>query len=151
MRTFLPPFVAFAVFAVMVVLQSFVHPMHLGDMGQGNMHAFKACFYYCWPLYFIVALLTQGLIIVPVWEGSDGKRSALGKFNVFIFTCLVCLIFALGIAYIIWDRSTSHWHLVALAWDMYCIQIAYWAMNFFVLLLFGVKLNSEPKTEQVTA
>jgi hypothetical protein len=145
MKIFFPPFVAFCVFAFLVYTQSFVHPMHLSDMGQGNMHAFKACFYYCWPLYFITALLAQGLIMVPVWEGKHGARLAMGKFLVFIFTCLVCFISAFVIAYIIWDRSTGRLHLISLIADMYFIQMGYWLVNFFVMLIFGSSRKAEPR------
>jgi len=151
MKTFFPPFVAFVVFAILVDTQSLVHYMHLSDIGQGNMHAFKACFYYCWPLYFITALLTQGLIIVPVWEGKNRTRSAIGKFFIFIFTCLACFIAASAIAYIIWDKSTSRLHLISLMLDMYFIQMGYWFMNFFVMLLFGSSKKAEPQKEEAVA
>jgi len=148
MKTFFPPAVSFLVFAVIVLLYSFIYPMHLGDMGKGNLHAFMACFYYCWPLYFLTALLTQGLITVPVWEAAAGW-SIKEKDVAVIVLCLVCGVFAGGIAYIIWVRHSGYWHLAGLTFIMLMVQLAYWIINIFVLMLFGgkvkLKLKHEPK------
>jgi len=139
MKTFLPPFIAFFVFGIFVILNAFVHPMHVGDMGGGNLHAFMACFYYCWPLYALCALLTQWIIMVPIWEGRNGDRPAQGKFLVFIYTCIVCLLFAAAIGYCIWDKRSGRWHLIGLVTDMYFIQVVYWVINIFIMILFDGK------------
>jgi len=135
MRVFFPPFVAFVAFGLIVVLHSFIYPMHLGDMGKGNLHAFMACFYYCWPLYLITALLTQWVIVLSVWDAAKEWR-ILGKDAVVTVCGFVCACFATGIAYVIWDRHTGYWHLAWLAFIMLMIQLTYWIMNIFVLILF---------------
>jgi hypothetical protein len=146
MKTFFPPAVGFLVFAVIVLLYSFIYPMHLGDMGKGNLHAFMTCFYYCWPLYFLTALLTQGLITVPLWEAARGWGVKERDVAV-IVSCMVCGVFAGGIAYIIWDRHTGYWHLAGLTFIMLLVQLAYWIINIFVLMLFGGKVNLKLKHE----
>lgn len=135
MRVFFPPFVAFVMFGLIVVLHSFIYPMHLGDMGKGNLHAFMACFYYCWPLYFITALLTQWVIVTSVWDGVKSWRM-LGKDIVVMVCAFVCFCFAAGIAYVIWDKQTGRLHLAWLAFIMLMVQLAYWIMNIFVMILF---------------
>jgi hypothetical protein len=141
MKTFLPPFVAFIVFGVIVLLNSFMFPMDIGDMGRGNLHAFMACFYYCWPLYFITALLMQGVIVTSVWDGVDGWI-VWKKDIVVMVVCLVCLIFAFGIAYMIWDKSTGYWNLAGLTFIMLMVQLAYWIINSSIMILFkSGKLN----------
>jgi hypothetical protein len=147
MKVFLPPFAGFVVFAVIVLLQSLVFPIHLGDMGQGSLHAFMACFYYCWPLYFITALLTQYVIVLPIWKAAQ-SWPMVGKDAVVTATALTCTLFAGGIAYIIWDRQTGWLHLADMAILMLLIQLAYWIINFFMLgLIVGgkIKLKSKPK------
>jgi hypothetical protein len=148
MKTFLPPFAGFVVFAVIVLLQSIIFPIHLGDMGKGNLHAFMACFYYCWPLYFITALLTQYVIVLPVWEAAHAWPM-LRKDAAVIITALICALFASVIAYIIWDQQTGFLHLADMAILMLLIQLAYWIINFFVLSFITghpIKLKPKPKT-----
>jgi len=148
MKVFLPPFAGFVVFAVIVLLQSIVFPIHLGDMGKGNLHAFMACFYYCWPLYFITALLTQYVIVLPIWEAAH-SWSMVGKDAAVTATALVCAIFAGGIAYFIWDKQTGIYHLAGMVILMLVIQLTYWVINFFMLgLIVGgkIKLKHKPVT-----
>jgi hypothetical protein len=148
MKVFLPPFAGFVVFAVIVLLQSIVFPIHLGDMGKGNLHAFMACFYYCWPLYFITALLTQYVIVLPIWEAAH-SWSMVGKDAAVTVTALLCALFASGIAYIIWDEQTGIHHLAGMAILMLLIQLTYWVINFFMLgLIVGgkIKLKHKPTT-----
>jgi len=135
MRVFFPPFVAFVVFGIIVVLDSFVHTMHLGDMGKGTLHAFMACFYYLWPLYFITALLTQWVVITSLWDIAR-YWGMLGRDIIVTVCCSACAVFAGSIAYVIWDKTTSELHLVWLAFIMLMIQLAYWIMNIFVMILF---------------
>jgi hypothetical protein len=146
MKVFVPPFVGFVVFGIIVLLQSIFYPTHLGDMGKGNLHAFMACFYYCWPIYFITALLTQGLIAIPVWRYVE-DRSMLAKDVAVIIICSVCFLFAAGIAYIIWDKNTGRLHLAWLASIMLMIQFMYWIINSFVMLMLEGKVKVKVKVK----
>jgi hypothetical protein len=150
MKTFLPPFAGFVVFAVIVLPQSIIFPIHLGDMGQGNLHAFIACFYYCWPLYFITALLTQYVIVLPIWEVAH-SWSMVGKDATVTAVCLICALFAGIIAYTIWDKQSGYYHLAGMAVLMLLIQLAYWIINFFMLgLIVGGKIKLKPKPSTAT-
>jgi hypothetical protein len=140
MKTFFPPLVGFVAFGIIVLLQSIFYPIHLGDMGKGNLHAFMACFYYCWPLYFITALLTQGLITIPVWDFVE-HRSMLAKDIAVIIMGAMSLLFAAGIAYIIWDKHSGRLHLAWLTTIMLMIQLIYWIINSFIMLLLEGKVN----------
>jgi hypothetical protein len=144
MKVFVPPFVGFAIFGVIVLLQSIFYPTHLGDMGKGNLHAFMACFYYCWPIYFITALLTQGLIAIPVWRYME-DRGMLAKDITVIIVCTICFLLAANIAYIIWDPHTGRLHLAWLAAMMLMIQLIYWIINSFVMLMLEGKVKVKVK------
>jgi hypothetical protein len=153
MRTFLPLLIAFMGFAVFVIVSAYTRAMQVGDMGEGNVHAFMACFYYCWPLYFICAILTQWIIIVPVWEAFV-LRSAIGALLTFVIVGIVCTLAAAGVAYFIWDDQSGYDSLIGLTTIMLMIQLAYWAVNFFILYLVtgkAVKLKRETKQEPVAA
>lgn len=134
MKVFLPPLIAFMGFAAFVIVSALGRTMQLSDMGEGNVHAFMACFYYCWPLYFIVAILTQWIIIVPVWEAFV-LRSATAALVTFIMVAIVCAGAAGGVAYAIWDEQSGYGNLTGLTTIMLLIQLAYWAVNFFIMFL----------------
>jgi len=119
-------------------------------MGKGNLHAFMACFYYCWPLYFITALLTQYVIVLPIWEAAH-SWSMVGKDAAVTATALLCAIFAGGIAYIIWDKQTGIYQLAGMAILMLLIQLTYWVINFFMLgLIVGGKIKLKHKPSIAT-
>jgi uncharacterized membrane protein len=146
-KIFFPPFVAFVVFGFIVVLNSFFFPMNISDMGKGDLHAFMACFYYCWPLYFITALLTEGLIVTSVWD-TVSEWSTWKKDMAVIVLGFICFIFAFGIAYVIWDRQTGYLNLAGLTFIMLMVQLAYWIINSFIMILFKsgkIKLPHIPK------
>jgi hypothetical protein len=150
MKVFLPPFAGFVVFAVIVLLQSVMFPIHLADMGKGNLHAFIACFYYCWPLYCITAILTQYVIVLPIWEAAH-SWPMVGKDAAVTATGLICAVFAAAIAYIIWDKQTGVYHLAGMAILMLMIQLAYWVINFFMLgLIVGGKIKLKHKPHPAT-
>ncbi|GAA3983936.1 hypothetical protein [Mucilaginibacter dorajii] len=134
MKTFLPVIIAFMGFALFVIVSDFTRAMQIGDMGEGNIHAFMACFYYCWPLYFVVAILTQWIIIKPVWNAIV-LHSALGALTTFIIVAVVCALAAGGVAYFIWDENAGYDNLTWLATIMLFIQLAYWGVNFFIMFL----------------
>lgn len=134
MRVFLPPLIAFMGFAVFVIVSAYAHAMQLGDMGEGSVHAFMACYYYCWPLYFLCAILTQWIVIVPIWEAFV-LRSATGALVTFASVTVACIGAALGAANIISDDQSGYNNLISLATIMLFIQLAYWGVNFFIMFL----------------
>jgi hypothetical protein len=147
MRTLLPPLIAFMGFAVFVIVSAYANAMQLGDMGEGSVHAFMACFYYCWPLYFVCAILTQWIVIVPVWE----LHSANGALVTFILVIIACIAAALGVANIISDDQEGYNNLIDLATIMLFIQLAYWGVNFFIMFLVTgktVTLRKKAVTEE---
>ena len=89
---------------------------------------------YILPMLFIVALLTQLLIVVPTWNGSMHKPGVV-LLNAIVDLVFVCLIFALGISYAILDRPDGAAYLVKLVAFNTVTQLVYWLINLFVLLL----------------
>nr|MBB6234702.1 hypothetical protein [Mucilaginibacter sp. FT3.2] len=121
-------------FAVFVIVSAYAYAMQPGDMGEGSVHAFMACFYYCWPLYFLCAILTQWIVIVPLWEAFV-LQSANGALVTFGLVGVACIGAALGVASIISDDQSGYNNLIGLATIMLFIQLAYWGVNFFIMFL----------------
>jgi hypothetical protein len=148
MKTFLPPFAAFIMFGIIVVFKSLIAPFDTGDMGVGDLHSFMACFYYMGPLYFVVALLTQGLIIVPIYKAAY-FGTATARLTSFLTIGVVCALAAGGVAYLIWDPASGTTKLIGLTFIMTVIQLVYWTINLFVMLLIGTKArNADMVTEE---
>lgn len=115
-------------------------------MGLGNLKSFMAFYRYTLPLLFVIALLTQVLIIVPVWRGMLAKTVA-DKINIILDLCFICLLFALGIGYAIWDPQAGIHNLVKLVGFMLAVQLAYWLINLVILLLLEEKPEKHESQE----
>ena len=107
-------------------------------MGEGTITAFIAYYRFFLPLLFTVAVLTQLLIIVPIWDRVF-LRSNAGKFFSLLILCLVCALFAAGISYVIWDPSSGAHHLISVCLFMTAVQLIYWGVNLLVLYFLTKK------------
>ena len=118
-------------------------------MGEGTIEAFMAYFRYFLPLLFTVAVLTQLLIVVPIWDRVF-LRSGTGKVISLIFLCFICFLFAAGISYAIWEKQSGHRHLIKVCLFMTTVQLVYWGVNLFVLYLLTKKANQLPEVPETT-
>lgn len=110
-------------------------------MGEGNLTSFMAYYRYTLPLLFTVAVLTQLLITVPVWNSLQGKPLVL-KIIAIIDFGMVCFLLALGISYPIADIQNGTYHLVKLVAFMMLVQTIYWIINLFTLNLLSKNQTS---------
>ena len=106
-----------------------------------------AYFRYFMPLLLVVAVLTQLLIVVPVWDRVF-LRSKTGKFVSLLMLYLVCLLFAAGISYIIWDKQSGVKHLLQECFFMTAVQLVYWTVNLFILYLLTKKPEPSPEISE---
>jgi len=150
LKVILPPLVGFAAYFLAVRYSSVYFTLRIDEMGEGTIVAFMAYFRFFMPLLFVVAILTQLLIVVPVWDRVFLKSKA-GKFVSLLILYLICLFFAAGFSYTIWDRQTGVNHLLKESFFMTAVQLVYWIVNLFVLYML-TKKQSVPeaahKTEQ---
>ncbi len=136
LKTLLPPFVGFAVYFTVIRYSSFYFSLRIDEMGEGNLLAFMAYYRYLLPLLFTVSVLTQLLMVIPVWDSVKGKSNA-GKIWASVSLVIVCLLFAAGMSYAIWDKSDGVHHLFMLFSFMVAVQLVYWAINLFILRLLN--------------
>jgi hypothetical protein len=125
LKIFLPPFTGFVVFFLAVRYSTLYFTLKIDEMGEGNLTSFMAFYRYMLPLLFTVAVLTQLLIIVPVFD----------KLNAVIDLGFICLLFAFSISYAISDLNDSVKHFFKLLIFMTSVQMIYWMINLFVLRL----------------
>lgn len=147
LKVLLPPFIGFAAYFVAVRYSSVYFTLRIDKLGEGTIESFMAYFKYFMPLLLVVAILTQYLIVVPVW-GRVFLRSNVGKFITLLILCLICLLFAAFISYCIWDRQSGREHVIKVCAFMTAVQLVYWTVNLFVLYFLNRK--SEQAKEPVS-
>ena len=103
-------------------------------MGGGNLVSFMAFYRYLAPLLFTVAVLTQLLIIVPIWNWLLETPIAI-KINAFIDLGFACVLFALAMSYPISYPQHNPDHFIKLTAFMSFVQLFYWGINLFILHL----------------
>ncbi len=146
LKVLLPPFVGFAVYFIAIRYSSVYFTLRIDEMGEGTITAFMAYYRYFLPLLFTVAVLTQFLIVVPVWDRVFLKSNA-GKIISLFVLCSICLLLAACISYCIWETQSGIWHLVKVIIFMTAVQLIYWFVNLFVLYLLN---KNRKQTTEIT-
>lgn len=148
LKVLLPVLVDFGIFALVVYLNMPDHPMRIGEIGNGNLYSLMAYFHLFWGLLLADGILTQYLIIIPLWEKARHQGPGF-RFKIGAFIALVCVLFAGALSYIIWAPEDGYEPLLAFWWYMIEIQAVYWLINFLVLYLLDRKQPVEnPETEE---
>ena len=149
LKVIIPPLLAFVIFALLMKYDPSKYSLEgLSDIGDGSASGLITYYKIFAPFQFIIAVLTQYLIIMPLWDRILRKhRSALA---IFICMILVCLAAASGLSYVIWDRAAGTQHLMHIIEFMTGVQVLYWAINFLMLAILdwrklqgGGKLKAE--------
>jgi hypothetical protein len=138
LKVILPPLVGFAAYFIAIRYSSVYFTLRIDEMGEGTITAFMAYYRYFLPLLFTVAVLTQFLIVVPIWDRVFLK-SATGMLISSMILCLICVLFAAGVSYTIWDKQSGVDHVIKVGLFMTAVQLVYWAVNLFVLYLLTKK------------
>ncbi len=132
LKVILPPFIGFSLYFAGVRYSPDYFDLTIGQIGTGTLAGFMAFYKYALPLLFFIAILTQLLIVMPAWNNLV-HRSARAKIWSLFFLILVCLVFAGGISYLIWDKTTGIHHLEKAFLFLTVIQLLYWAINLLTL------------------
>ncbi|MEO6848985.1 MAG: hypothetical protein ABI203_06615 [Mucilaginibacter sp.] len=150
LKVILPPFIGFVVYFLAIRYSSIYFTLRIDEMGEGTVAAFMAYFKYFLPLLFTVAVLTQLLIVVPVWDRVF-LRSKLGKFGSLFTLCIICLLFATGISYAIWEKTSGFKHLLSVSVFLATIQLIYWTVNLLIMYLLTDKSTKLPEASDEAA
>lgn len=134
LKVLLPPFIGFALYFIAIRYSPGYFALKFGQIGSGTLAGFKAYYRFALPLLYTIAVLTQLLIIVPVWNHLV-QRSAARRLWIFFFVIVVCSIMAAAISYAVWDEATGEHRLIKTFVFMDVVQLVYWAINFLTLML----------------
>ncbi|MCC8423403.1 hypothetical protein [Mucilaginibacter sp. UR6-11] len=148
LKIILPPLFAFWAFAAFIKFTPFFHHVDgMANLGEDTVYGLIAYYKIFAPVQIIIALLTQFLIVMPLWRKILAKpRSAIVIFTIMFF---VCLILAFGLGYVIWDAATPVSRLIAIGFFMTGVQLFYWIFNFLILYLLDWKAfrkTAQPST-----
>lgn len=144
LKVLLPPLIGFAAYFIAIRYSSVYFTLRIDEMGEGTITAFMAYFRYFMPLLFTVAVLTQLLIIVPIWDWIFLKSNE-ARFILLMILWIICLLFAGGVSYAIWDRRSGREHLSKVYLFMTAVQLLYWGVNLFVVYLLTKRPEQIPE------
>lgn len=151
-KVILPPLFAFWSFAIFIKFIPDFHAVNgLGDLGEYTAEGLIAYYKIFAPGQIAIALLTQWLIMMPLWKKILSNHKAATP--IFLAMILVCVIAAYGLAYIIWDPATPLSNFIKIGLFMTGVQVFYWTLNFLLLYLLdykAFKTNAQPDTETNT-
>jgi hypothetical protein len=147
MKVLLPPFIGFAIYFLLVRYHPSYFSLQISEMGDGNLEAFMAFYRFLLPLLFTVAVLTQYLIVVPIWNKVNANAGAARTWA-WLLLFAICFLFAAGMSYAIWDKAQGIHHLLKLFTFMFGIQFIYWMINLFILSLLEVRVSEFDKNKQ---
>ena len=134
LKILLPPFIGFFIYFVVIRYSSLYFTLRADEMGGGSLKSFMAFYRYTVPLLLSVALLTQLLIVKPVWQRMAGKPWS-ARWIALTALVFICILFALAISYTIWDVQQGTQHLVKVFLFMTGVQLIYWVINLLTLFL----------------
>jgi len=128
----LPPLAAFLVFWVLIRFGPLAkHIGGLPDIGNETLYGLMDYFKLFTPLLFVTAVLTQLLIIIPLWRKILSRAHRL--MNILIFVCVITTVLSGMLSYLIWDKATGVSHLFVIFLFMAAVQAFYWLIDFGVL------------------
>jgi hypothetical protein len=143
LKIILPPLFAFFAFALFVKYTPSFHQVNgLEDLGEYTTQGLIAYYKIFAPGQILIAVLTQWLIVMPLWKKILANHKA--AIPVFLTILLICLIAAFGLAYIIWDPATTKTRFVKIGLFMTGVQVFYWVLNFLLLCLLDWKAFKTP-------
>lgn len=153
LKVLLPVLIDFGIFWAVVYTNLPNHSMRIGEIGNGNLYSLMAYFYLFWGLLLADGILTQYLIIIPLW--NRGINKGLNA-RLIIFACIAitCILFAGAISYIIWLPQEGYRPLLTFWRYMIEIQGVYWIVNFAIMYLLDKKKfgkANEPADVEITA
>ena len=144
----LPPFIGFTGYFLAVRYSGVYFQLQIDEMGEGTVQSFMAYYRYFLPLLFVVAVLTQGLIVVPIWNKVLAYQKWYSKLVDFVSVAFICLLFAGGISYLISDPQHHIHRFIKLSLFMTAVQMGYWLINVLILYLLDLKRKSHPTTKK---
>lgn len=144
----LPPLIGIAGYFIAVRYSGVYFQLSTDEMGEGTVQSFMAYYRYFLPLLFVVAVLTQAVIVLPIWNKARNYQKFSSKLLDLVSLVYICLILAGGIGYVISDPKHNFHHFVSVALFMTAVQVGYWLIDLLILYLLSPKLIEVKANEE---
>lgn len=146
----LPPLIGIAGYFIAVRYSGVYFQLRIDEMGEGTVKSFMAYYRYFMPLLLVVAVLTQAVIVVPIWNKVRNYQKFSSKLLDLVSLIYICLLFAAGISYLISDPAHNFHHFINVGLFMTAVQLVYWMIDLLLLYLLspekaGVVAETETK------
>jgi hypothetical protein len=135
----LPPFIGIAGYFIAVRYSGVYFDLRIDEMGEGTVKSFMAYYRYFLPLLFVVAVLTQAVIVLPIWNKARNYQKVWSKLLDLFSLLFICLVFAGGISYLITDPQHDMHHFLHVTFFMTGVQVGYWVVDLLILYLLSPK------------
>jgi hypothetical protein len=135
----LPPFIGISGYFVAVRYSGVYFNLRTDEMGEGTIKSFMAYYRFFLPLLFVVAVLTQAVIVIPIWNKARHYQKFSSKLVDMISLVYICLLFSAGISYLITEPEKDLHHFVHVGLFMTFVQLGYWMIDLLLLYLLSPK------------
>ena len=127
-RCFIPTFTLFSLFARVTKLDE-LHRHLPGAVTEISLPALMLYFSYMSPVIYAILVLTQLLILLPLYDKAGIKFKSL-----LIPAIVTGAILSFIISYIIWD-GTAFLSLIRSVYTLFSLQMIYWSFNIIILFI----------------
>ena len=117
---------------------------HLSNLTEFTLYDIKATLSYCAPLFYVIAFLVQGLLVIPLWDLAV-KKAIATRITFFIILCIVVVGIAIGLSYAVWDTAAGTDSLNRSIKTLVIVQVLYWVFNLLALFILDMLLKRKPK------
>ncbi len=144
LKILLPSFIPLLVFSL--IAQHYKN----ADISSVNIFESLISYYrYMMPIMFVIAVIMQYLIIVPLWNKALAGGWIL-RLALLFFLIVICAGISMGISYAIWDENTGKQWLQNSIITITLMQIAFWCINIIVLSIISAFSKPVPKEKEAT-
>ncbi len=147
----LPPLIGIAGYFIAVRYSGVYFDLRTDEMGDGTIHSFMAYYRYFMPLLLVIAILTQAVVVLPIWNKARKYQNVWSKLLDLVSLVYICFIFAGGISYLITDTQHGLRHFLHVTLFMTAVQLGYWMIDLLILyLLSPKKLQPVSELKEIT-
>jgi len=136
LKLILPTIIPYFIFARYTALDD-AHKNITEQLTEISLTSLMYYFRYSSPYLYIILFLTQYVFIIPIWNSVNGGPLRAAAFTL-LWVLLASLILAVGVSYVIWDRTLGTNRLYNSIKALFGVQAVYWVVN--ILILFIVDL-----------
>lgn len=136
LKLLLPTLIPFVIFARYTALDE-AHKHISGQLTEISLNSLMYYFRYSAPVLCVILLLTQYVIIIPIWNSLNAKLWKAVVFTL-IWVLLATALLSAGVSYVVWDQSLGSSTLNSSIKTLFAIQALYWLVNIIILLIIDV-------------